>query len=296
MLDPGPSLIEAAPYIERFRGEIVVVKLGGELLDNNPVLERIAPQLTTLRRVGLRPVVVHGGGAQIDLACAERGIAIEKRGGRRVTSPATLEVVLDVVARGLNRTFCRLLVERDVPVRGFAEGVSRAVRCHRRPAVDGVDFGEVGDVVEIDREALLGSASADVGHVVPVMPSVGLRVDGDYAAASADEPTWLNVNADSVAAHVAVALGAQKLVMLSRVPGVLEHLEDAGPISKLSARAAGDLLTKREDLGGMAAKLEEAIVAIRGGVRQVHIISGVEPQTLLREIFTQEGCGTLITA
>jgi acetylglutamate kinase len=198
-----------------------------------------------------------------------------------------LDVVLEVVANDLNQRFASSLAEADVPVRGFASGVGSAIRCRRRPPreIDGesVDFGEVGDILAIDATALLGEQDE---FVVPVLPSIG-EVNGG---------SRVNVNADSVAAHVALALSAQKLVMMSRVPGVLQQIDDDGPISRLTLESTQKLLAQPDIVvGGMRAKLEEALRAIEGGISQVHIISGVEPQTLLREIFTAEGCGTLIT-
>lgn len=286
--DPGPTLLEAAPYIARFRGQHVVVKLGGELFDHPGVLERLVPQLAVLHQCGLRPVLVHGGGKQIDDRCRERGIAIEKRDGRRITSPAVLEVVLEVVAGELNARFCELFTQAGVPAKGFAAGLSAAIRCRRRPPRTGkdgetIDFGEVGDVTAVDTSLLLGELGGD-DPIVPVLPSIGETVDGQR----------LNVNADSVAAQVAKALGAQKLVMLSSVPGVLKNGETDGPISQLKRADIDELLAGPHVVGGMRAKLEEAKVALDGGVAQVHILSGVEPQTVLREIFTEEGCGTLI--
>jgi len=287
VLDPGPSLIEAAPFIRRFAGQQVVIKLGGELFDRGAVIERIVPQIATLFHCGLRPILVHGGGRQIDEACSRRGLQIVKHGGRRVTTRAVLQVVIDVVAGQLNQTFCRLLSQANVPARGFAAAVSTAIRCQRRPprVIDGrsVDFGEVGDVEAVAVDDLLGPASER--YVVPVLPSIGTLADGSQ----------VNVNADSVAARVAVALRAQKLVMLSRVPGVMEHLDADGPISQLTMRQTRELKASDRVIGGMRAKLEEALRALDGGVSQVHIISGIEPNTLLREIFTEEGCGTLIT-
>lgn len=281
--DPGPCLVEAAPYIQRFRGQFVVIKLGGELFDQGAILERIVPQVATLWRCGLRPVLVHGGGKQIDARCKERGVVSEKLHGRRVTSRAVLEIVIEVVGGEINQRFCQLLENEGVPARGFAAGVSEAVLCERRPPRviegEGVDFGEVGDVIGIDTEALVNDGEGRV----PVLPSIGVGEQGK-----------LNVNADSVASHVAVSLHAQKLVMLSRVSGVMERLDADGPISQLTGSEARELIAEGVVQGGMRAKIEEALSALAGGVAQVHVISGVQPQTLLREIFTDEGCGTWI--
>ncbi len=280
--DRGPSLQQAAPYIARFRGQTVVVKLGGEL-QVGPVLARIVPQLAVLAHCGLRPVVVHGGGKQIDQRCAERGIEIQKVGGRRITSPAVMEVVASVVGETLNQQIIELLAAEGIQGRGHADGVTRGVRCRRRPPRDveeqSVDFGLVGDIEQIDIAALRGDDGA-----MPVLPSLGVTDDG----------TLVNVNADSVASRVAVALGAQKLVMLCGVAGVMTSAHAAGPISQLTVSGVRSLLDGDQVGGGMRPKLEEALEAIAGGVPQVQIISGVQSHTLLREIFTVEGCGTLI--
>lgn len=282
--DRGPGLVEAAAYIEAFRDRLVVVKLGGELLDGGPVLERILPQVSVLYRCGLRPLVVHGGGRQIDAACKARGIARDKHRGRRVTTPAVLEVALEEVAGKLNQSIVARLRRDGVPAVGFAEGVSEAVVCTRRPPTteDGetVDWGEVGDVTRIDAAPLQPGED----WAVPVLPSLGQAADGG----------WLNVNADTVASRVAVELDAVKLVLLTGVPGILEDAAAAGPISELTREEAQGLVRDAVVKGGMRAKVEEALQAVDGGVPRVHVISGREPSTLLREIFTDEGCGTLI--
>jgi acetylglutamate kinase len=280
-------LIAAARYIERFRGQLVVIKLGGELLVGDVVLERIVPQLDVLVRCGLRPVIVHGGGMQVDRRCSALGLTIEKHSGRRVTSPAVMAVVLEVVAGELNRSIVDRLRERGLDAAGFDAGLSRAVRCQRRPPVelDGklVDFGEVGNVLAVTTEAFQWQ---EARWRIPVLPCIGYDESGNA----------LNVNADAVAAHTAVALGALKLVMLSSVPGVMRSMDDVGPISQLNTQQLRELLAGPAVRGGMRAKLEEALHALAGNVRQVHIISGGEPHTLLRELFTDDGCGTLITA
>lgn len=283
--DRGPNLVEAAPYIDAFRDQLVVVKLGGELLDGGPVIERILPQVSVLHQVGMRPILVHGGGRQIDAACVERGIAVLKHRGRRVTSEAVLQVLIEEVGGRLNRSIVDRLRRDGVPAVGFAEGVHEAIQCVRRPpSIEGgtaVDWGLVGDVVGVDAEPLLPEPGAPWS--IPVLPSLG--VAGDEI---------VNVNADTVASRLATDLDSIKLVLLTGVAGVLEGPEAAGPISELSVLAGRALVEEGVVVGGMRAKLEEALAAVEGGVPRVHIISGREPATLLREIFTDEGCGTLV--
>ncbi len=282
--DRGPGLFEAAPYIEAFRNLLVVVKIGGELLDGGPVLDRILPQVIVLWRCGLRPVLVHGGGRQVDAACAERGIVPVKHRGRRVTTAEVRDVLVDVIGRDLNRSIVDRLRKAGVPAVGFDDGVTESVRCTRRPPTieDGVqvDWGFVGDVQEVQADLL---SRHPVG-TVPVIPSLGTGPDGEL----------LNVNGDTVASRVASDLKAEKLLLLTSVAGVMEEMNDAGPISELTADEARDLIARGVVHSGMRAKIEEALAALTRGVPQVHILSGREHATLLREVFTDEGCGTLV--
>jgi acetylglutamate kinase len=284
--DRGPGVVEAASYIEIFRDRLVVVKLGGELLDGGPVLNRIVPQIAVLYQCGLRPMVVHGGGRQVDAACESAGIARVKYRGRRVTSPDVMDVMLDVVAGTLNRTIVDSLRREGVPAIGFGEGTSDSVRCVRRPPTDEggdlVDWGLVGDVAGIDAEPLMPEPGE--AWAVPVLPSIGTLEDGQL----------VNVNADAVAARIASELDSAKLILMTGVSGVMESRAAAGPISELTIEEARRLIDDEIVVGGMRAKVEEALAALSGGVPRVHIISGREPSTLLREIFTDEGCGTLL--
>ncbi len=285
--DRGPGLVEASTYIQAFADKLVVVKLGGELLDGGPVIERIIPQVAVLYRCGLRPIIVHGGGRQVDEACEAAGIERVKHRGRRVTTPDVMEVMLEVVASRLNRSIVDRLRREGVPAVGFAEGMSEVVRCVRRePTVEGdvtVDWGFVGDVVDIDAEPLM-SDEPGAPWAVPVLPSIG----------HLEDETPVNVNADSVASRLAMELDSIKLVLMTGVPGIMESPHAAGPISRLSMRDARALVDSGVAAGGMRAKVEEALRALDGGVPRVHIISGREPMTLIRELFTHEGCGTLI--
>ena len=285
--DKGPHLLEAAIYAERFRGQLIVVKLGGELLDQDAVLDRLVPQIEVLYRLGLRPVLVHGGGVQVDRACQQRGVPFEKRGGRRITSMAVLQVLKDVVAGELNERIKDRLNAVGIKTMGHQEGVSSAILCTKRPPSNDqhgelVDWGEVGDVAEIRSEFL--PLAHEQHWTVPILPSLGVLSGG----------AAVNVNADSVAARLAIALGAVKLVLLTGVAGVMPHPGAAGPISQIHASALRSMINDGTASGGMQAKLQEGLAALEGGVPRVHIISGRAPFTLLRELFTAEGCGSLL--
>ncbi len=280
--EPGPSLEQSAKWISAFRDQTVVVKLGGELLLNPGTVDRLTRQIAILRQCGLRPVVVHGAGKQVDAACEKAGVPIEKVNGRRITNEATRDIVVDVLA-GLNQTLVEKLQHHGVPALGM-NGLKEnwPVQCTKRPPVpqaDGttVDFGYVGDVsnVKVPDE-----------NMTIVLPSLAWN----------PELGFLNINADTLATSFALGTRAVKLVFLTGVSGVMRHLDDAGPISTMSADETRQILATPAIQGGMRAKLEECLRALDGGVEKVHIISGKEPHTLLREVFTDEGCGTLISS
>lgn len=280
--EPGPSLEQSAKWIAAFRDQTVVVKLGGELLLNPGSVDRLTRQIAVLRQCGLRPVIVHGAGKQVDAACEAAGIPIQKVNGRRVTDRATRDIVVQVLGE-LNHTLVQKLAQHGVPAQGMAGFTGQwPVQATKRPPVaqaDGssVDFGYVGDITSVQEPA------ADMTIVLPSLghdPDLGI----------------LNINADTLATGVAVGLHAVKLVFLTGVSGVMRHLDDAGPISTMSADETRQVLATPAIQGGMRAKLEETLRALDGGVEKVHIISGKEPHTLLREVFTDEGCGTLISS
>lgn len=280
MQESGPNLLEAAEWIQKYRGARVVVKLGGELLARPATIRSLSRQVSVLTQTGLCPILVHGAGVQVDAACRERGIEIVKHDGRRVTTPETLEVLSDVL-RGLNNSLVEGLTHWGVPARGLMDAEDMAVYCTRRPSGE-INWGEVGDVQRVDPDRLSNGSQ----WTVPVLPSLGRDEEGSL----------YNVNADSVASKTAQDSGAKKLVFLTSVPGVMQSLEDPGPISHMNPAEAEELLQTPSVKGGMKAKLGEALKAISGGVPMVHIISGFEPWTLLREIYTDAGCGTLISA
>lgn len=277
--ETGPLLVQASRWIKAFWGRSVVIKVGGETLERRAALDRIVKQVAVLEDCGLNPILVHGAGVQLDQACRERGIEIVKVGGRRVTSPEVLEALVDIL-KELNGGLCQLLEDQGRKAVGMRDGIHEAVRCVRREPSERegrtVDWGEVGDITEVKAELLFRGG-------IPVLPSLGVAPDG-----------LKNINADSCASHAALAVGAFKLLFLTSTPGVMRSLDDEGPISEVSAAAAEELIRAGAIQGGMKAKLEESFRALNGGVRQVHILSGRDPYGILREIYTDEGVGTLI--
>ena len=279
------TLVEALPWLERFRGALVVVKYGGNAMVDDALKAAFAQDVAFLRYAGLRPVVVHGGGPQIATMLARLGLESEFRGGLRVTTPEVMDVVRMVLTGQVGRELVGLLNQHG-PVAVGLSGEDAALFGARRRGteVDGedVDLGLVGDVETVNPGAV--QDILDAGRI-PVVSTVApdLDVDGQV----------LNINADTAAAALAVALHAHKLVMLTDVEGVYASWPDRDSLlSSLSASGARELLTRVD--AGMIPKLEACIRAVDNGVPQAHVIDGRQPHSLLLEVFTSEGIGTMI--
>jgi acetylglutamate kinase len=280
------TLVEALPWLERFHGSLVVVKYGGHAMTDPALTAAFAEDIVFLRYAGLRPVVVHGGGPQINQMLERLGITSEFKGGLRVTSPEAMDVVRMVLTGQVGREVVGL-INRHGPFAVGLSGEDAGLFGARRRAtvVDGedVDLGLVGDVVTIRPEAVLDLLAA--GRI-PVVSTVAPDLDSS-------DGQVLNVNADTAAAALAVALGAQKLVVLTDVEGVYARWPDpASLVHELSATEAGRLLPGLE--AGMVPKLEACLAAVRGGVPQAHIVDGRVAHSILLEVFTTEGIGTMV--
>jgi acetylglutamate kinase len=284
------ALREALPFIKRFRGQTFVVKFGGEIADDHDRLVSFCEELALCAQVGIRIVAVHGGGKQATELGTRLGIEPRIVNGRRVTDERTLDVVKMAFAGKLNTEVLGALQragERAVGVSGVDGGLLRARRRPPQMVVDRqtgeaetVDFGFVGDIVEADPrllEALL------VGGFVPVVASL----------AADDEGTVYNVNADTVAGEIAIAVKAEKLIVATSVDGLLNS--EGELVGQLDRAAARHYVEVGTATGGMIPKLEAAIAVLEGGVRSVHFINGTRPGALLAEIFTAGGDGTMIS-
>jgi acetylglutamate kinase len=279
------TLAEALPWLEQFRDALVVVKYGGNAMTERALQEAFAQDVAFLRFAGLRVVVVHGGGPQIKTMLTRLGMSSEFKGGLRVTTPEVMDVVRMVLTGQVGRELVGLLNQHGpiaVGLSGEDAGLFGARR--RGVTIDGVehDLGLVGDVVEVNPSAVQDILAT--GRV-PVVSSI---------APDLDTPSQvLNVNADTAAAALAVALGARKLVVLTDVEGVYAAWPDrASLLSSLDLTAARDLLTRVD--AGMVPKLEACIAAVAQGVPRAHVIDGRQPHSLLLEVFTTEGIGTMI--
>lgn len=276
-------LAQALPWLERFHGATVVVKYGGNAMVNDDLRRAFAEDVVFLRMAGLRPVITHGGGPQISAMLDKLGVASDFVGGYRVTTPAAMDVVRMVLTGQVQREIVSLINEHGP----FAVGVSGEdahlfTATKRLAEVDGVltDIGLVGDISEV-RPDLVTDLLDD--GLIPVVSSIGVGDDGQI----------YNVNADAAAAALAVALQAHKLLMLTDVEGVYANWpESTDVIRTLSLTELNELIP---DLSaGMIPKMQACATAIGGGVQRAHVVDGRIPHSVLLEVFTSEGFGTMV--
>ena len=276
-------LADTLPWLQDFAGALVVVKYGGNAMTDDTLKAAFAADMVYLRAVGLRPVVVHGGGPQISAMLKRVGLEGEFKGGFRVTTPETMDVVRMVLVGQVGRELVGLINSHGpyaVGMSGEDAGLFTAAR--RTVDVDGVptDIGLVGDVVDVNPTAVLDLL--DAGRI-PVVSTVAPDADGVVH----------NVNADTAAAALAIALKARKLVMLTDVEGLYANWPDRDSLlSRISADALEEMLPSLES--GMVPKMEGCLRAVRGGVSAAHVIDGRTPHSVLLEIVTSEGIGTMV--
>ena len=281
----------ALRYVRAYRDQIFVIKLGGEVLRQPEILDSVVTQVALLSSLGVRVVVVHGGGPQVTELSEKLGLVPRVVAGRRVTDAATLEVVKMVLGGQLSIAVLAALRAHRVPAIGLSGVDGELVTVRRRPPVrvtddrgesSEVDFGHVGDIVSIDPRPLQTLLAA--GYVPVVGSLAGDDGDGVY-----------NINADTLAEALAVALRAPKLIFLTSAPGVLR--DPADPATLVTFADPDDLaglLGSGAISGGMRPKVEACIRAATGGVERTHIIDGRAADALLHEVFTGAGCGTMI--
>jgi acetylglutamate kinase len=287
-------LREALPYIQRFKGKTFVVKLSGKVTEEPENLASLAEELALLHQVGIHVCVVHGGGKQLTDLAEQMGVEQTIINGRRVTDDATLDMAKMLFAGKINIDILAALRRRGVHAVGLSGVDGNIVVAERRPPKDilnretgergMVDFGHVGDVLEIDDRLIRVLLEHDY---LPVVSSLGADAEGRV----------FNINADTIAAEIAVRLQAEKLVMLSDVDGIyLRPGEQATKVSRLTAAEVEALIRDGVATGGMIPKLQSIAELLRRGVRSAHIIKGSLRNAILSEVFTDEGTGTMIIA
>jgi acetylglutamate kinase len=285
IIEKATVLIEAMPYIQKFRGDTIVVKFGGSAMEEKGGYESILKDVAFMACVGLRPVVVHGGGKAISRRMKEKGIASSFVKGLRVTDEASMDIVEQVLNREVNPELVQALEKMSCTTRGIhGEDILSVQKFTQKDEATGetLDWGFVGEVVDVDDEPILAYLHS---HIVPMITPLGRGPDGKI----------YNVNADEAAAAIAQALKARKLVFLSDVPGLLRNPKDTGTlISTVRLSEVDGLIEQGVIDGGMLPKIRGAVRALKSGVRKTHFVDASLPHSLLLELFTDKGVGTEI--
>jgi acetylglutamate kinase len=285
-------LREALPYIQRFKGKTFVVKLSGKVTEQREQLISLAEELALIYQVGIRVCVVHGGGKQLSQLARRMGIEQTVIDGRRVTDDDTLEMAKMIFAGKINTDILAALRNKGVEAVGLSGVDGNIVQAERRPpkdivnretgATESVDFGHVGDVLEINDRLLQVLLERDY---MPVISSLGADEEGRV----------FNINADTIASEIAAHLQAEKLILCSDVDGI--YMEEGKPetkLSRLTAQEAQRLINEGIATGGMIPKLQSMMDLLRRGVKSAHIINGTQRNALLAEVFTDGGTGTML--
>ncbi len=279
LIDKAKVLIEALPYMRRFFDKTIVIKYGGAAQKDAALRASFAVDVVLLKHIGVRPVIVHGGGPQIGATLERLGKQSTFVDGLRVTDDETMDVVEMVLGGKVNHEIVELVQQGGGRAIGLTGSDGGMIRVKRRTK-DGRDIGRVGEVVAVDAAAI--TAVADAGFV-PVIAPIGVGDDG----------LTYNVNADEAAGAIAQALKAEKLMLLTDVPGVLDA--EGRLIPQLSRERAQHLVREGVIKGGMIPKVECCAAAVNGGVARAHVVDGRVLHAVLLEIFTDGGVGTLIT-
>lgn len=278
------TLIESLDWLREFHGRIVVLKFGGNAMVDEALQTAFAQDMAYLRFVGIKPVVVHGGGPQITARLAELGIQSEFRHGFRYTDEQTIGVVRDVLRNQVSQHLAELIEEsgaQTVVLSGEDDNLFRAEKVTASTPAGEVDLGLVGEVRTVNPRSVL--QAIDAGKI-PVISTVAPTVYGEL----------LNVNADLAAASLAVALGAEKLMVLTDVPGLYANWPNLDSlVSEITVAELRVLIPSLES--GMIPKMQACLEAVEGGVPKAHIIDGRQPHSILLEIFTESGVGTQVT-
>jgi acetylglutamate kinase len=285
------ALRSAAPYIRMYKGKTFVVKAGGGVFSDTAATRALLEQISILHYFGVRVAIVHGGGPQVTELADALGVSTRMVQGRRITDAKSIDVTAMVLNGLINTRILALCRDLNVDAVGISGVDAGLVRAHRRPPVrlddssdETVDFGFVGDIDGVDTTVIRKLLD---DSLMPVISPLSADENG----------VLLNINADTVAAALGAALGAEKLILCTGAPGILERIDDPGSIiSYTDLRGLARLREERRIVEGMLPKAKAIESAIRGGVRRVHVVSYKSPEGILAEVFTNEGTGTLIVA
>ena len=282
-------LTESLPYIKRFTGKTIVIKYGGNAMIEDALKHNFARDIVLMKLVGMNPIVVHGGGPQIGELLERLNIESKFINGMRVTDNATMDVVEMVLGGQVNKEIVSLINRQGGQAIGLSGKDGNLIKASKLAVTQSsaamasseiIDIGHVGQVDEINVD-LLNSLSAN--HLIPVIAPIGVGSDG----------ATYNINADLVAGELAAVMSAEKLMLLTNVPGLLDKQDQV--LTGLTASRVDELIADGTITGGMLPKINCALDAVKGGAKSAHIIDGTVPHSVLLEIFTDRGVGTLIT-
>ena len=285
-------LIEALPYMQNFRGKEVVVKLGGSAMDNEESLKTVMQDVVFMEIVGMRPILVHGGGPAISKEMKRRGLTPKFVKGHRVTDAETVKIVAEVLGNVINADIVRKIRDQGGRAKGIINEDRKTIRARKKlmritnekGEAEEIDLGFVGEPTSIDCGMLLDMC---LDNVVPVVAPIGADADGNL----------LNLQADSLASFIAEQLRPEKIVFLTDTPGILTNPKDEGTlVSTLREDEVHQLIGRGVVDGGMLPKVQGCLDALHAGVHKAHIVDGRVPHSLLLEIFTEKGIGTQIVA
>ncbi len=285
-------LRESLPYIQKFKGKTFVVKFSGKVTEDKKNLASLVEELALLHQVGIKICVIHGGGKQLSELAGRLGVAQTVIDGRRVTNDETLDLAKMIFAGKINTEILAALRRRGTSAVGLSGVDGNIVHAEKRPpkeilnkktgVKETIDFGNVGDVLEINADLLKLLLDA---HYLPVVSSLGADADGQI----------FNINADTIASEIAAQLNAEKLILMSDVNGIyLDSGDEKTKISRLTVVEAEAMIESGKAIGGMIPKLQNLIKIVSSGVNSAHVISGNVRNALLSEVFTDEGTGTMI--
>ena len=271
------TLSQALPYLQRYSGAIIVIKLGGHAMVSDEALETFARDVVLMRQVGINPVIVHGGGPMINSMLDKLNIESEFIDGKRVTDSETISVVEMVLSGNVNKKIVQAINKQDGRAVGLSGKDAKLINCVQ----DKPELGLVGTPKDVNREVILNLFENDM---IPVIAPLGSSIDGET----------LNINGDTVSGAIAAALKADRLLLLTDVSGVQD--KDGSIITELNSNQIKNWINDGIISGGMIPKTETALMALEGGVRGVVILDGRVPNACLLELFTEHGAGSLIRA
>ncbi len=276
-------LIEALPYIQRLSGKTVVIKYGGNAMLNDHLTEMILQDITLLKFIGMNPIVVHGGGPEINHMLDALGLQSQFHKGLRITDGDTIDVVQMVLTGKINKDIVSKMNVLGGKAIGLCGKDANLIEVVKKPPVDGVDLGYVGDIIHINTD-LLHLLAQDA--FIPVIAPIGCGPDGQS----------YNINADTVAGKIASSLKAEKLMFLTDIDGIRKVPDDPSTlIYQISIEGVRRLIEDGTIAGGMIPKVNGCITALENGVKRTHILNGTIPHPILLEIFTDSGIGTMVT-